>query len=100
MTLASKGVTPDFVLMITAPDVKFPYSTEGIPRITSTDSILSGEIVRKSVPCPLVDCELIKLAPDLAVDKVCKFASLDNGAPFTTTAVPNALLLFEEISRI
>ncbi|MPN13871.1 hypothetical protein SDC9_161197 [bioreactor metagenome] len=44
------GSFPALDFMITAPEVRSPYSTEGIPRITSMDSMLSVEIVLISKP--------------------------------------------------
>ena len=50
-----RGSLPALVLMITAPEVRSPYCAEGIPRITSTLSILSVEMPRKSTPAAGVD---------------------------------------------
>ncbi len=108
LTKTSHGVAPALVFIITAPDVRFPYSTEGIPRTTSIDSILSGEIWRKSTPRPDVVWSFIvfvctdELLPERAVENTCIFASFDNGEPSTTTAVPSELFEFSpaSISRI
>ena len=106
MAFTSRGVAPDFVLMTTTPEVRFPYSAEGMPRITSTDSILSGEMERKSVPRPLVVWSFIEfifcdeLAPEAAVENACMLASFDTGAPSMMIAVPKALFASLDISRI
>ena len=104
--LASQGVCPALVLTTTTPDVRLPYSTEGIPRITSIDSIFPALTVRRSTPLPAVVCSLIpslcmpELAPNLLGDTTCRFDSLLKGVPSTTTKVPKALLSSSSISRM
>ena len=79
-----KGSRPALELMITAPEVKSPYSTEGIPRMTSTDSMLSVEMLRISkppagdAPPPIGDTYP---SPRAVAFMDCKLALLDKGAP-------------------
>ena len=74
-----------------APDVRLPYSTEGIPRIISIDSTLSGDMVRRSSPIPVDDCPERSLMPLRAVLEVISVASFDRGAPSRTIAAPMEL---------
>ena len=48
-----RGVCPTFDFTMTAPEVRSPYSADGMPRITSTDSTLSKEMVLVSIPAAL-----------------------------------------------
>ena len=96
-SFTSKGVYPVFVFISTAPEVRSPKVTDGIPRMTSTDSIWSVAICRRSMPEPTA---VLKLSPDLEVEKVCMLASLETGAPSTIIAAPIALLSSCPISRI
>ena len=73
--------------MITAPDVRSPYSTEGIPLITSTDSILSVEIVLISAPEPV-----LPISPFMADARSCRLALFESGEPSTRTAVPKLFI--------
>ncbi len=92
-----QGATPDRVFTITAPEVRSPYTAEGIPRITSTDSILSVAICRASRPEPAVDSPAV---PMVDVFRTCRLASLDRVTPSMMTAVPNAFALLDPISLI
>ena len=77
------GVTPTLEWTTTRPLVRSPYSAEGIPRITSTLSMLSAAIWRKSVPVK-------------AVDENCPCVNnplLEIGTPSTTMLEPKALVL-------
>ncbi|RLZ12258.1 hypothetical protein EAH69_01700 [Faecalibacter macacae] len=75
------------VCTIIAPEYKSPYSTDGIPRITSTLSILSAFIWRKSAPPPL-DVENEAFVPAVAEFVTCKLALFYNDVPLTITEVP------------
>ena len=72
------GVFPFLVFIFTTPDAISPYSTEGTPVITSTDSTLDEAML-------LVDTPLTLL---LVVEASAKEALLDRRTPSTSTAVP------------
>ena len=88
------GSRPAFELIMTAPEVKSPYSTEGIPRITSMDSILSVEIARTSTPPAGEDVPPKAVpAPVIAGLTVCRLALLETGAPSRIIRVPKLFIL-------
>ena len=70
-----RGVRPLRVVTFTIPLPRSPYSAEGTPVMTSTDSMLSTEMLR--VPAPA-------MPPKLALPPI--------RTPLTSTAVPKAAL--------
>ena len=81
------------MLIFTIPLVRFPYSTDGMPRTTSTLSTSSVEMERMSTP-RLVVLRLFSV-DDVVVDDCvddkgvyCILASVDRGLPSTTNSVP------------
>ncbi len=94
MNLTLRGSLPAFELMITAPDVRSPYSAEGIPLITSTLSTLSKDTFLRSIP-PLILAtpEGSVVAPLAVDDSLCRFALLDRGEPSIIMAVPRLFML-------
>ena len=91
---------------MTTPEVRLPYSTDGMPRITSIDSTLSGDTERRSTPFPAVVwslmpfCDWFEALPASDGERACRLPSFESGAPSTITAAPKALLALEPISRM
>ena len=73
------GVFPFFVCILTIPLFKSPYSAEGTPVMTSTDSISATEMLRVSIPVILPKEELLPMR-----------------TPSTSIAVPKAALPADE----
>nr|WP_286922870.1 hypothetical protein [Proteiniphilum sp. UBA5375] len=74
--------------------MRSPCSTEGMPRITSTDSMLSVEMERMSRPELGDEPPPIEPPPPLmAGESVCRLALFDRGAPSITMAVPMLFIL-------
>ena len=78
LMLTVHGVTPFRVLILTTPVPISPYSTEGIPEITSTLSTLEDAMLLVVIP----------LRP-LPVARLLKLALLLMRTPSTSIAVPN-----------
>ena len=92
--------------MMTAPDVRSPYWTDGIPLMTSMDSMLSVEIERTSTPElgtePALNVELpamVVAVPFMAVVIPSMFALLDTGDPSMMMAVPRLFMSLPEAVR-
>ena len=81
---AVRGEALDFRLMFTSPPVRLPYSTEGIPRMISTLSMLSVGRVRMSTPF-----ETDSLSAWLVPCRYCRLASVFIAMPSTTNPTPN-----------
>ena len=73
------GVLPFLVCIFTIPLFRSPYSAEGTPVTTSTDSISATLMLRVSIPLMLPKEELLPMR-----------------TPSTSTAVPNAALPADE----
>ena len=78
--------------MFTTPLVRFPYSTDGIPRITSMLSMSSVLMVRISTPRLVIS---IPSNPSFCI--YCMLASVFIGAPSTTNRVPSELVEYCEL---
>ena len=78
--------------------MRFPNSTEGIPRMTSTLSISSVEMERISTPLfvmlRLFSVLLLSLVDENVFDsgEYCRLASVLMGAPSTTNKVPKEVM--------
>ena len=93
LTRMVSGDFPAFDFTSTAPDVRSPYSAEGMPLMTSMDSILSVESVLTSVPLAGVPERLESSAfPFTTGLSVWRFALLETGAPSTMTEVPRLFI--------
>ena len=80
--------------MITAPEVRSPYCAEGIPLITSTLSILSVEMPRRSTPAAGVEpTPTFALLPCIVAESICILALFERAAPSIITAVPRLFIL-------
>ena len=90
---ASHLLPPRLRSIFTSPLVKSPYSTEGIPRTTSTLSMSSVDIDRISTP------EFTKLRPSVDVSHapftVWQLALVLMGAPSIINDTPNDDVLYE-----
>ena len=94
--LIRSGSRPAFVLIITAPEVRSPYSTEGIPRTICIDSIFSVEILRTSVPpageAPPANEAGVSVPLNTVGFIADKLALFEMGAPSRIIAVPIAFI--------
>ena len=78
--------------MFITPLVRLPYSTDGIPLITSTLSMSSVLMVRISTPelaIPFTPVDAVAAAPFV----YCMSASVFMGAPSTKKRVPKAFVM-------
>ena len=94
--LTRSGSRPAFVLIITAPEVRSPYSTEGIPRTICIDSIFSVEILRTSVPpageAPQANEAGVSVPLNTVGLIADRLALFEMGAPSRIIAVPIAFI--------
>ena len=77
-----QGVLPFLVLIFTTPEPMSPYSTEGTPVMTSTDSMLEEAMLLVLTP----------LRSGLPPESTAKDALSDRRTPSTSTAVPKEAL--------
>ena len=82
---AVQSFPPDFRLILTKPEVRSPYSTEGMPRMISTCSIWSVEMLRMSTPRFCRVCS--QVVPCSRVEEV------GIGTSSITNNVPNEVIL-------
>ena len=82
LAFACQGVTPTLEWTTTRPEVRSPYSADGMPRMTSTSSMLSADTCRRSVPAKAVPEKVPWLTSPL----------FDIGTPSTTMLVPKAMV--------
>ena len=88
---ASTGVAFCFCLIMTTPLVRSLYSTEGIPRMISTLSMLSVEMLRMSTPAfTALYASNVVLG---SVSNRCILASVLMGAPSMMNLVPKEEVL-------
>ena len=93
LAVMRRGSRPALEFIITAPDVRSPCSTEGMPRITSIDSILSVETVRMSIPVVAETPPPVAVVlPAMVGFMVDRLALLDSGAPSRIIAVPSEFI--------
>ena len=92
-TLTRKGSRPAFVCSIIAPEVRSLYSTEGMPLIISTDSMLSVDTSRVSMPALAEAPPAIEVtAPFNDGLSALRLALFDKGAPSWIMAVPKEFI--------
>ena len=99
LNLIMSGDLPALDFTSTAPDVRSPYSADGMPLMTSMDSMLSVESDLTSMPRAGVPERLS--SPELPLTtglSVWRLALLDIGAPSTMTAVPRLFITDAELA--
>ena len=87
-----QGVLPFLVFMITTPEDISPYSTDGTPLMTSTDSMFEEAMLLVVLP------DTLPVRPFR--EELVKDALLESLTPSTSMAVPKATLPFSDFSPL